>query len=59
MHVGKHRLELGRDCPGFHASREAAMSLTLSQFARNVTVETAFNVLARARELAARFSKEM
>jgi aspartate aminotransferase len=29
------------------------MPLTLSQFAQNVTVETAFNVLARARRLAA------
>jgi len=29
------------------------MSVTLSEFARNVTVETAFNVLAKAKELAA------
>jgi aspartate aminotransferase len=29
------------------------MSVTLSEFARNVTVETAFNVLARAKQLAA------
>jgi aspartate aminotransferase len=29
------------------------MAVTLSEFARNVTVETAFNVLARARQLAA------
>jgi len=29
------------------------MSVTLSEFARNVTVETAFNVLAKARQLAA------
>jgi aspartate aminotransferase len=29
------------------------MSVTLSEFARNLTVETAFHVLARARELAA------
>ncbi len=29
------------------------MSVTFSEFARNVTVETAFNVLARARQLAA------
>ena len=29
------------------------MSVTLSQFARNVTVETAFNVLAKAKQLAA------
>ena len=29
------------------------MSVTLSDFARNITVETAFNVLAKARQLAA------
>lgn len=29
------------------------MPVTLSQFAQNITVETAFNVLARARQLAA------
>ena len=29
------------------------MSVTLSEFARNITVETAFNVLAKARQLAA------
>jgi len=29
------------------------MTVTLSEFARNITVETAFNVLARARQLAA------